>query len=106
MKVFVKKAAAFVLTAFVLSVAAFGVEAKACRLVFSGYEGKEALKDFPALVKIPDGLAVIAVAFVSSGTRTHTYESPSGFHVSISCASGLPSAPKNARSLPSTVESA
>ena len=28
-----------------------------CRLVFSGYEGTEALKDFPALVKIPDGLA-------------------------------------------------
>ena len=31
-------------------------EAKACRLVFSGYEGTETLKDFPALVKIPDGL--------------------------------------------------
>ena len=27
-----------------------------CRLVFSGYEGREALKDFPALIKIPDGL--------------------------------------------------
>ena len=27
-----------------------------CRLVFSGYEGKETLKDFAALVKIPDGL--------------------------------------------------
>ena len=27
-----------------------------CRLTFSGYEGKETLKDFPALVKIPDGL--------------------------------------------------
>ncbi len=30
--------------------------AKSCRLVFSGYEGGEVLKDFPALVKIPDGL--------------------------------------------------
>ena len=30
--------------------------ARECRLVFSGYEGNEALKDFPALVKIPDGL--------------------------------------------------
>ncbi len=28
----------------------------ACRLTFSGYEGAETLKDFPALVKIPDGL--------------------------------------------------
>ena len=28
-----------------------------CRLVFSGYEGRETLKDFPALIKIPDGLA-------------------------------------------------
>lgn len=27
-----------------------------CRLVFLGYEGKETLKDFAALVKIPDGL--------------------------------------------------
>jgi hypothetical protein len=27
-----------------------------CRLVFSGYEGTEALNDFPALIKIPDGL--------------------------------------------------
>ena len=27
-----------------------------CRLTFSGYEGAETLKDFPALVKIPDGL--------------------------------------------------
>ena len=27
-----------------------------CRLTFSGYEGKETLTDFPALVKIPDGL--------------------------------------------------
>ena len=27
-----------------------------CRLTFSGYEGKETLKDFPALIKIPDGL--------------------------------------------------
>ena len=27
-----------------------------CRLVFSGYEGKETLKDFASLVKIPDGL--------------------------------------------------
>ena len=33
-----------------------GVEAKSCRLTFSGYEGAETLKDFPALVKIPDGL--------------------------------------------------
>ena len=31
-------------------------EAKSCRLTFSGYEGKETLRDFPALVKIPDGL--------------------------------------------------
>ncbi|MBO4287072.1 MAG: DUF2341 domain-containing protein [Kiritimatiellae bacterium] len=35
---------------------AFADEAKSCRLVFSGYEGKEALADFPALVKLPDGL--------------------------------------------------
>lgn len=28
-----------------------------CRLTFSGYEGTETLRDFPALVKIPDGLA-------------------------------------------------
>ena len=34
-----------------------GAEAKSCRLTFSGYEGAETLKDFPALVKIPDGLA-------------------------------------------------
>ena len=27
-----------------------------CRLTFSGYEGKETLKNFPALIKIPDGL--------------------------------------------------
>ena len=27
-----------------------------CRLVFSGYEGNETLKDFTALIKIPDGL--------------------------------------------------
>ncbi len=33
-----------------------GAEAKSCRLTFSGYEGTETLKDFPALVKIPDGL--------------------------------------------------
>ncbi|MBR6735217.1 MAG: hypothetical protein IKL96_12585 [Kiritimatiellae bacterium] len=25
-------------------------------MTFSGYEGKETLRDFPALVKIPDGL--------------------------------------------------
>ena len=34
-----------------------GAEAKSCRLTFSGYEGAETLKDFPALVKIPDGLS-------------------------------------------------
>ncbi len=33
-----------------------GVEAKSCRLTFSGYEGAETLTDFPALIKIPDGL--------------------------------------------------
>ena len=27
-----------------------------CRLTFSGYEGTETLRDFPALIKIPDGL--------------------------------------------------
>ena len=54
--VFSERAAAFVLTAFVLAVATYGAEAKSCRLVFSGYEGKETLVDFPALVKIPDGL--------------------------------------------------
>ena len=27
-----------------------------CRLTFSGYEGTEKLTDFPALIKIPDGL--------------------------------------------------
>ena len=27
-----------------------------CRLTFSGYEGKETLRNFPALIKIPDGL--------------------------------------------------
>ena len=38
-------------------VAAFPVLAhNECRLTFSGYEGKETLRDFPALVKIPDGL--------------------------------------------------
>ena len=38
-------------------VAAFPVLAQnECRLTFSGYEGKETLRDFPALVKIPDGL--------------------------------------------------
>ena len=39
-------------------VAAFPVMAQnECWLTFSGYEGKETLRDFPALVKIPDGLA-------------------------------------------------
>ena len=33
-----------------------GAKAQSCRLTFSGYEGAETLKDFPALVKIPDGL--------------------------------------------------
>ena len=33
-----------------------GAEAKSCRLTFSGYEGTETLTDFPALIKIPDGL--------------------------------------------------
>ena len=38
-------------------VAAFPVLAQnECRLTFSGYEGTETLKDFPALIKIPDGL--------------------------------------------------
>ena len=27
-----------------------------CRLTFTGYEGTETLRDFPALIKIPDGL--------------------------------------------------
>ena len=36
--------------------AAFPLFAKSCRLTFSGYEGQETLKDFPALIKIPDGL--------------------------------------------------
>lgn len=35
---------------------AMPANAKSCRLVFSGYEGAETLKDFPALIKIPDGL--------------------------------------------------
>ncbi len=39
------------------SVEAVELSAKSCRLVFSGYEGEETLMDFPALVKIPDGLA-------------------------------------------------
>ena len=34
-----------------------GAETQSCRLTFSGYEGSETLKDFPALVKIPDGLS-------------------------------------------------
>ena len=33
-----------------------GAKAQSCRLTFSGYEGAETLKDFPALIKIPDGL--------------------------------------------------
>ena len=33
-----------------------GAEVRSCRLTFSGYEGQETLKDFPSLVKIPDGL--------------------------------------------------
>ena len=38
-------------------VAAFPVMAQnECRLTFSGYEGTETLRDFPALVKITDGL--------------------------------------------------
>lgn len=31
-------------------------DAKSCQLVFSGYNGEDALTDFPALIKIPDGL--------------------------------------------------
>ena len=33
-----------------------GAEVQSCRLTFSGYEGTETLRDFPALIKIPDGL--------------------------------------------------
>ena len=43
--------------AAVMAAAALAATAKESKLVFSGYEGKEALKDFPALVKLPGGLA-------------------------------------------------
>ena len=33
-----------------------GAEVQSCRLTFSGSAGAETLKDFPALIKIPDGL--------------------------------------------------
>ena len=45
-----------VLTLALFAALMCGAEAKSCRLTFSGYEGTETLKDFPALVKIPDGL--------------------------------------------------
>jgi endoglucanase len=46
-----------VLAALFLNVAGLNAaEQKSSRLVFSGYEGKEVLKDFPALVKLPGGL--------------------------------------------------
>ena len=45
------------ITAVAIVVAALAATAKESKLVFSGYEGKETLKDFPALVKLPGGLA-------------------------------------------------
>ncbi|MBO7683789.1 MAG: hypothetical protein J6T51_03585 [Kiritimatiellae bacterium] len=47
---------AFAAFAMIAGAAPIADKAKSCRLVFSGYEGKESLVDFPALVKIPDGL--------------------------------------------------
>ncbi len=46
---------AFVVVTGIVSLAC-RAETKSCRLTFSGYEGTETLRDFPALVKIPDGL--------------------------------------------------
>ena len=43
--------------AAVMAAAVMAATAKESKLVFSGYEGKETLKDFPALVKLPGGLA-------------------------------------------------
>ena len=45
------------MAAVMMAVAALAASAKESKLVFSGYEGKETLKDFPALVKLPGGLA-------------------------------------------------
>ena len=46
-----------VLTLALFAALMCGAETQSCRLTFSGYEGSETLKDFPALVKIPDGLS-------------------------------------------------
>ena len=46
----------FVLFAVALAVTLSAHALHECRLTFSGYEGKETLRDFPALIKIPDGL--------------------------------------------------
>ncbi|MBQ9430441.1 MAG: DUF2341 domain-containing protein [Kiritimatiellae bacterium] len=76
--VFSEKAEVFVLTAFVLAAVTFGAEAKSCRLVFSGYEGKETLKDFPALVKIPDGLTGFDYAEATADGSDITFFSTDG----------------------------
>ena len=46
----------YALLAVVLVVMFPALAQNECRLTFSGYEGTEMLKDFPALIKIPDGL--------------------------------------------------
>ena len=46
----------FVLFAVALAVTLSAQALHECRLTFSGYEGKKTLRDFPALIKIPDGL--------------------------------------------------
>ena len=53
----IKKWAALSLAA--ISMPAWALKAShesQCKITFSGYEGTETLKDFPALIKIPDGL--------------------------------------------------
>ena len=46
-----------IVAAAIARVTTFPAQAQSeCRLTFSGYEGAETLRDFPALVKIPDGL--------------------------------------------------
>ena len=43
--------------AWALELTGGAAKGRRCEIVFSGYEGKETLRDFPALIKIPDGLA-------------------------------------------------
>ena len=46
-----------ILTAILGNQNLFGGEERNCHLMFSGYECTEELKDFPALIKVPDGVA-------------------------------------------------